>query len=204
VISAHLGNWEIAGLVPSLCYHHPSAYVARELNSKVLDRFLNKARTRFGNIIIDKKGALPKMVRLLHKGWLVGVLMDQGTNRTEGVECTFFGKEVYTTPVASLLARRYNYPVVPGYCSRDKDGMFSVVFKPPLKLVKTNNAEADMRTNTQLMNDAIEDCIRECPEQYFWFHKRWKRHYPHLYPEDLARKKRIRERRRQKRARAES
>jgi Kdo2-lipid IVA lauroyltransferase/acyltransferase len=138
------------------------------------------------------------MVRLLRKGWLVGVLIDQGTNRAEGVECTFFGKKVFTTPVAALLARRYDCPVVPGYCVRDRDGSLSIIFKPPLRLQKTNNAEADLLANTQFMNDAIEECIRECPDQWFWFHKRWKRHYPHLYPEDLARKRRKRERRREK------
>ena len=198
LISAHFGNWEMAGLVPKICFNHPSAFVARELSSKFLDRFLNKARTRFGNMIIDKKGALPKMVRLLHKGWLVGVLIDQGTNRAEGVECTFFGKKVFTTPVAALLARRYDYSVLPGYCARDKDGFLTINFMPPLTLQKTDNAEDDIQINTQMMNDAMEEGIRAYPDQWFWFHKRWKRHYPHLYPEDIERRKRKREKRERK------
>lgn len=198
VISAHLGNWEVAGLIPRICFDYSSAYVARELNSKFLDRWLNMARTRFGNVIIDKKGALPKMVRLLHKGWLVGVLMDQGTNRAEGVECTFFGKKVFTTPVAALLARRYDYSVLPALCERDKDGLLTVHFKPPLRLKKTDNAEADILANIQMMNDVLEEGIRARPDQWFWFHKRWKRHYPHLYPEDLARKRRKREQRKRR------
>ena len=29
----------------------------------------------------------------------------------------------------------------------------------------------------------LEAAIRGCPEQWFWFHKRWKRTNPDLYPE---------------------
>ena len=199
VISAHLGNWEVSGLMSSIYFKAQSAFVARELSSNFLDRWLNEARTRFGNVIIDKKGALPKMVRLLRKGWLVGVLIDQGTSRAEGVESTLFGKKVFTTPVAALLARRYGCPVIPVYCPRDGEGFLSITIKPPLMLRKTDDAEADLLANVQIMNDALEEGIRANPEQWFWFHKRWKKHYPQLYPEDLARKRRKRERRREKR-----
>ena len=47
------------------------------------------------------------------------------------------------------------------------------------------------------MTDSVENAVVEYPEQWFWVHKRWKRHHPELYPEDMARHER---RKRNKRA----
>jgi KDO2-lipid IV(A) lauroyltransferase len=65
----------------------------------------------------------------------------------------------------------------------------------PLPLVRTKDQRADIVTNTQVMMDAIERAIRAYPEQWFWFHKRWKHHHPELYPEDIERRQRRREKR---------
>jgi hypothetical protein len=45
------------------------------------------------------------------------------------------------------------------------------------------------------MVHVIEETVRAYPEQWFWFHKRWKRHYPELYAEDIKRKMRQRKKR---------
>jgi KDO2-lipid IV(A) lauroyltransferase len=58
---------------------------------------------------------------------------------------------------------------------------------------RTEGLRADLKTNTQIMTSAIEKAVSAYPEQWFWFHKRWKRHYPNLYPEDMARRQRRRE-----------
>ena len=199
IISAHMGNWEMGFLFTSLYAGTPMVGVARSLGSKTLNRWITSLRTRFGNIILDKAGALPGMVRTLRRGKELGLLIDQGTRRSEGVEVTFFGRTVTATPVAALLARRYGCPVLPFFCVRESDNRLTVMARPPLRLRKTDDARADLVANTQIMTDAIEDVVREYPAQWFWFHKRWKRHYPHLYPEDLARRRRRRAKRQTKR-----
>jgi KDO2-lipid IV(A) lauroyltransferase len=42
------------------------------------------------------------------------------------------------------------------------------------------------------MTDAIEKMVRKYPEQWFWVHKRWRKYYPHIYPEDIDRRRRRR------------
>ena len=196
LIAAHLGNWEMSAIFASCYLREPMAAVARPIKPKWLDQRLNRLRTRFGNMILDKNRALPKMIRILRQGRVLGILIDQGTTRSEGVDVTFFGRTVSATPAAALLAQRYGSSVLPAFCIRESNGSLVAHVAPPLTLQKTKDSQADLQANTQMMTDAIEKAVRANPDQWFWFHKRWKRYYPHLYPEDLARRKRRREKRR--------
>jgi len=194
MISAHIGNWEMCHLFLS-SYLQKSQVVVAQKQPVFIERIIHKLRTSTGNTIISKKGAMIKLVRTLRKGKMIGLLIDQGTSRREGVDVTFFGRNTYATHAASLLAARYNCPVLPVYCIRESDSELTVVVEPPLKLHKTDNVRRDLQINTQIMTDSVEKIIRLYPEQWLWFHKRWKRHYPELYPEDLARRRRRRDKR---------
>lgn len=195
LISAHIGNWEMAHQSIS-CYLQKSlVLVARELQSKAFDQWILKLRARFGNTIIYKEGALPDMTRTLRQGKVLGLLIDQETKRSEGVDVTFFDRTVSATPSAALLAIRCKSPVLPVFCIREADSRLTLVVDPPLTMKRTGGLRADLKTNTQIMTSAIERAVRAYPEQWFWFHKRWKRHYPNLYPEDMARRQRRREKR---------
>lgn len=196
MISAHLGNWEMSQLLVSCYLRKPIVLVARRIQSKMLDRWIHGLRVRFGSVVLDKKRALPKMARALHQGEVLGLLIDQGTKLSRGVEVSFFGRTTTATPAAAILARRYDSPVLPAFCVREADASLTMAVEPPLNLQKTEDPRADLKANTQLMASAIEKAVRAYPEQWFWFHKRWKRHYPHLYPEDLAKRQRRKEKRR--------
>jgi KDO2-lipid IV(A) lauroyltransferase len=195
MISAHIGNWEMSHLFVSI-YIQKSLLVVVQNQPVFIERIIHKLRTSTGNTIISKKGAMIKLVRILRKGKMIGLLIDQGTSRGEGVDVTFFGHKTNATYAASLLAARYNCPVLPVYCIREPDANLTVIVEPPLKLHKTDDVRADLQTNTQIMTDSVEKIVSLYPEQWLWFHKRWKRHYPELYPEDLARRQRQREKRR--------
>ena len=195
MISAHIGNWEMCHLFLS-SYLQKSQVVVAQNQPYIIERIIHKLRTSTGNTIISKKGAMIKLVRTLRKGKMIGLLIDQGTSRREGVDVTFLGRNTYATHAASLLAARYNCPVLPVYCIRESDAKLTVVVEPILRLHKTDDVRSDLRTNTQIMTDSVEKMVSLYPEQWLWFHKRWKRHYPELYPEDLARRQRQREKRR--------
>ena len=198
IISAHLGNWEMACLYARCYLQVPMAVVAKRLRFKIFNRWIVGLRTRFGITHLYKEGALSEMMQYLRQGQVLGILIDQGTKSSESVEVNFFGRSVMATPAAAMLALRCKSPVIPIFCVREKYSRFTIIIEPPLKLKRTKNLRADLKTNTQIMTDAIEKAIREYPEQWFWVHKRWKRHYPHLYPEYMARRRRYKARKRQK------
>jgi KDO2-lipid IV(A) lauroyltransferase len=198
MISAHLGNWEMTHLYGACLLQTVPVLVARKVQPDFLNRWINGFRTRFGSIILDKAGALPGLLRALRRGKVIGLLIDQGTLSTEGIDIEFFGKTAVATPAAAILARRFDSPVLPAFCVREGDGRLTFIVEPPLPLKKTEDRQADIKENTQIMNDALERTIRTFPDQWFWFHKRWKRHYPQLYPEDLAKRRRDKEKRRKR------
>jgi Kdo2-lipid IVA lauroyltransferase/acyltransferase len=189
LISAHMGNWEMSHVFASAYFNRPVALVARALDSKILDRWINVIRSKFGNRVWYKKGALSQMARTLRNGGIVGMLIDQETRDSEGCVATFFNHAVNVTPAAALLARRYDCPVLPVFCIRRNPGnQLVLVVEPPLELVKTGDRQADIAINTQKMIHAVEKIACDYPEQWFWVHKRWKRHHPEIYPEYMKKR----------------
>jgi Kdo2-lipid IVA lauroyltransferase/acyltransferase len=49
-----------------------------------------------------------------------------------------------------------------------------VRFEPPLQTIRTGNLTNDIRENTELYNKTLVRLIREHPDQWFWFHERWR------------------------------
>jgi len=192
IISAHLGNWEAASLFSPCYFGYPVTVVVRKIESGIINRWILKLRTRFGNSIIDKEGALPEMMQTLRSGKILAMMIDQGTTKSEGVELLFYGKKVTVTPAAAMLALRCKSPVLPVFCIREEDQKLAIIIEPPVQLVRTKDLRDDLKTNTQIMTDVIEKAVRKYPDQWLWLHKRWKRFYPDLYPEYIARRKRRR------------
>ena len=200
IVSAHLGNWEMALQYGCCIMQRPILGVAKKLRFAPLDRWVHNLRTQFGIKIIYKKGALPEMRQILRRSGVLTLMVDQ-SRRSEGIEVTFFGHKVTTTPAAAFLAIRCRCPVLPIFCIRDSSGQLTIEVKTPIEMKLTGNLRADVQTNTQIITDVVEKAVRKYPEQWFWVHKRWKKYYPHLYPEYQARRKRrkkLRVRRNQK------
>ncbi|MCK5195698.1 MAG: hypothetical protein KAQ71_17930, partial [Desulfobulbaceae bacterium] len=86
--------------------------------------------------------------------------------------------------------------------TRNEDGTYTINIEPPLALKRTDDLSADLKTNTQIMTDAIEKAVRKYPEQWFWVHRRWRKYYPHLYTEEIDWRRRSRDRKK-KRAQSE-
>ena len=194
LISAHLGNWEIVPLFWPFYFKIPLTVVVGQIRNRLINRWIHKIRTRIGGRVIYKKGAMPEMTRTLRQNKILVILVDQGTRSSQGVKVQFFNKFVTATPSAALLAMRCKSPVLPVFCTRNDRGTFTISIEPPLELKITDDLRADLKTNTQIIMDAIEKAVRQYPEQWFWVHKRWKKYYPHLYPEYMDKRRRRRER----------
>ena len=172
-IVAHFGNWELMTIAIPI-YLRPMQIVYRPLDSPVIDNMVEYVRTMQGNDLIPKGGSGKHIMELLKKNQIIGILSDQNVAAYEGVFVDFFGRPACTGVGLAVMSMRSGAPVVPAFMARQKSGKYKLILKPAVEVVCTDNYEADLWVNTQRFTKAVEDIVREYPDQWFWFHQRWK------------------------------
>jgi len=171
-ISAHLGNWEM--MASLMCSHgYPVAEIVREFDEPNLNKFVDDIRTKAKIKTIPKDRSANEIVNLIKEGWFVGLLIDQSP-RDNGAPVEFFSKPCWATIGPAYLYARTKAPVHPVYMIRNNDGSLLLEILPPLTMVNSGNLQEDILKNTQICQSAIENIIRKYPEQWLWFHHRWK------------------------------
>ncbi len=180
LLTAHIGNWELLPIIGFMA-GCPVNIVYRPLDSKPLDQFFIKTRTRFGAKLIITLHSMRKIMKALNQGEAVVLLMDQNMDWYDGVFTTFFGRRACTSKGLALLALKTGAPVLPVFLVRE-ESHFNAEFGPEIPLIKTNDKIRDVEDNTQQYNDVIEAFVRRYPDQWFWVHQRWKTKSYHLWP----------------------
>ncbi len=171
-IGAHLGNWEL--FAPALVrLGSRVAGVVRPLDNPALNAIVDAHRSAGGFTTLPKDNAGREMIRLLREGWHIGVLIDQSP-RENGVPATFFGQPCWATIAPVMIGQRAKAPVIAGCVARQPDGTYRLELGEPIEMVHTGDIHADIVVNTQKCQDAIEALVRKYPDQWLWFHRRWK------------------------------
>jgi Kdo2-lipid IVA lauroyltransferase/acyltransferase len=177
-LTAHLGGWEVGSFAHSV-YGHPLKIVIRELDNSYLNRMAEQYRTRYGNSTFSKSEFARGLISAMRAGETVGLLMDTNMTPPQGVFVPFFGIHACTAVGLARVALHTDAAVVPAFTIWDeKLGKYRVRFEPSLELVRTGDAEADAVANTALFTRAIEEQVRQHPDQWLWVHRRWKTRPP--------------------------
>ncbi|MBN2132611.1 MAG: lysophospholipid acyltransferase family protein [Sedimentisphaerales bacterium] len=177
MVTGHYGNFEILGYALAT-FGLESYSIARPIDNPYINRYLLGVRQRQGQIIIDKKGATEHMLRILASGYTLGFIADQNAGR-KGLFVDFFGRKASTYKSIGLLAMEYNLPIVVGYARRVDDRYrFRVGVSRVIRPEDWRDQDDPLRWITAEYTRAIEDFVREDPEQYWWIHRRWKTRPP--------------------------
>jgi KDO2-lipid IV(A) lauroyltransferase len=139
-----------------------------------LGRLMIDLRSRYGTEIIPKQRSMRKLLTSLRANKIIGIMLDQNVDWYEGAFVDFFGRPACTNKGLALVALKTGAPVVPIFSARAKDGRYRIIIDKEVDLIRTGDKLKDVEENTALFTSIIERHIREHPEQYFWFHKRWK------------------------------
>ena len=168
IVTGHLGNWEVAGAAVSSLGMPLAAVVKRQSNPR-FDRLLLDSRRALGIEPIymeDARGAMPDLVR---SGTAVALVADQDA-RSRGIFVPFLGRPASTFRGPARLSLATGAPLFFGAAIRDGDGYRAVV-EPVVSELSGADAEVDL---TSKWVARLESWVRRHPEQYFWFHRRWK------------------------------
>ncbi|MCM8757532.1 MAG: mitochondrial fission ELM1 family protein [Candidatus Omnitrophica bacterium] len=173
LLGIHMGNWEICFAVAgSLGFPF---YILAEEQTKffLLDKFLNRIRESKGiKVICAGKSNLRQVIRVLKENKILGMVADHGIK--EGIPLEFFGHITLTPSLAMRLALDLDAIVIPGYIIRKGILKHKIVLLAPLKVRDTSNLKEDLLYNLREVNRIVENCIKEYPEDYLWFYKRFK------------------------------
>ena len=99
------------------------------------------------------------------------MLVDQKFQK--GTPSLFFGRPCLTNPLLPKLARQFDAEVYPARCVRLPNGRYRLQLEPKLDLPRTGDGDIDVAASAQVLNDVVERWVRETPEQWMWFHRRW-------------------------------
>ena len=173
VFTAHLGAWELLSFALS-AFGYPMSFLVRRIDNSQVEQLVEKTRTRFGNLSIDKRAAARPVMRVLRQGGIVGILIDLNTQQHEGVFVDFFGIPASTTTSLAKLALRTDAAVIPFCMPWDEQRQrFLMRIDPPSEITRTGNEDQDVHRLTSLFTSVIEGYVRLYPDQWLWIHKRW-------------------------------
>ena len=179
VTTAHFGQWEIFPLAVA-AHFRPSSVLGRRLDSSVMDKILRANRSQFDVELIDKDGGAKDILKALKARRIVGILVDQNTAPKDGIKVQFFGKDVLHTPAASVLAQKTNALIINAFIYQKGENLNEICFEEPID-ISTFDKEDAVQKVTQMQCSACEEMVRARPEEYFWFHQRFKRFYENEY-----------------------
>lgn len=171
-VSAHLSNWELAGLaIARLGLPYASLYSPPA--NPWLDQMLLKSREALNCQLVDRNKSLRPMMAGLKANRSVALIMDRRTDT--GIEIPFFGQPKTSSSFAATLAQKFAVPLVPVWVQRDGDAAyFKVTFCRPLQPAEAAVTEeqkvADLTTQ---IHQCFEAWIADAPQAWLCTKRLW-------------------------------
>lgn len=165
----HMGNMEASLKAGEKCR---VVTVAKAQRNPYIDEFITESRKKLNMTLLKKsKQTSRELLEEIEKKNVVALFTD---HRDKGTTVEFFGEETISPTGVVNLALKHNLPLIIGYNVMHKDNTCTTYFTKELDLVRTNSFKNDIRVNTQLMMNTIEGIIKNHPNQWMWFHDRWR------------------------------
>lgn len=175
IMSAHWGAWEALARYLGLALGELNI-ISRPPTNPLMVRDFREIRRRYGHVLVHKRRAGFRMLRLLKDGGRIGILIDQRVRPKDGILEPFLGPLAWTSPLLAFLALKTGAPVVPVYCAPTPGGRYLLRVEPPIEPGTPGPEAASRLTRAYLAS--VEGVIRAQPELWMWMHRRWQRTAP--------------------------
>lgn len=165
-LTAHFGNWELLGAYFAKL-GVPINTIGREARNQNFHRYLAKLRERMGVTTLWRgdKNSLKEIYSVLESNGVLAALIDQDT-RVKSSFVPFFGMDARTPVTLVSIAKRLNSTIVSAFIAKI-DGQYKIFVN---EIPQEMSEEEILAT----FNQRLESLIRSNPEQWVWFHKRWR------------------------------
>ena len=165
--TGHFGKWEI--MSAWLGYSgYPCVAVAQRQKNRGADIFFREFREITGMKMIYRKSSLKNMYRILKENKILILASDQDAKQ-RGVFVNFFNKPASTPKGVARFQLETGSDIFFISCYVEHNGNHKLQIQPVVP-----EGERTVKSITQAFTTLLEKKVREFPEQYFWFHRRWK------------------------------
>ncbi len=168
--TGHFGSWEIFNILPSTVGLQLNILV-RRIDNPLIENYVDKIRTRFGTVTIDKRKINKQLFQILESGGCLGILADLNVQERGSVFVDFFGIPASTTTSIAKIALKTKASILPAFVVWE--GRKYVVYIEPEVVYDAVESEENIRQITQEITAKIEEYVRKYPDQWLWIHKRW-------------------------------
>jgi KDO2-lipid IV(A) lauroyltransferase len=167
VVTGHFGCWErLLHYISEIGYKGHG--VARPIEDPMLHEEVWKIREHTGVELLSRGDAARFILKALRGNFVVGLMPDQNSDESF---LPFFGRATGTALGPAVLSQRTGAPIVPAFCIRLGPGRYRTEVGTPIHVQE--GPEGSERAMGQF-NAILEGVIRRYPEQWLWFHDRWK------------------------------
>ncbi len=168
-LTAHLGNYELAGAVTSLL-GYPVSAVALPHRNRRINEFFNRRRKSVGIEVISTGAAVRTCFSSLQTGRILALLGDKDFSGS-GLKVRMFSRWVSIPRGAAFFALKTNAPIIPAFFVRADKYFYHLIFEKPII-----SGESGLTNERQLIQEYIvvlERYIKQYPGQWYAFGKYW-------------------------------
>ncbi len=174
LVTAHLGNWEIGGLMLAQVEQPIHVVLVPDMFSGV-ERVRRRLHAQAGvtEIPVDRT-FVPTLsvLRALDENAVVAMQGDRDFDNT-GVPVPFFGRQAYFPRGPLRVAMATGATVLPAFIVRMHDGRYRAIVEEPLEIDRTGDRDAALARNIARYVTVLERYVRAYPEQWYCFYPFW-------------------------------
>ncbi len=173
-LTPHLGCFEITAPTQALTFgpgHGPMTILYRPARQVWLKALLLNARDKpYLKAVPTNMEGVRQMLKALRRGEAVGLLPDQVPPEGMGIWSSMWGHPAYTMTLGARLAMQTGACIILAWGERLPNAKGYCIHVEPMQEVLAGDVDAVVLQ----INHAMEQLIRQCPEQYLWGYARFK------------------------------
>jgi len=169
-LTAHIGNWELGGVVTCMLGYKLYAIALPHANEKI-NEFFNQQRGLWGLEVIPTGAAVKRCYKLLREGERIMFLGDREFGDA-GKEFSLCGHRAIVPRGPAYFSRRTGSYIVPCFFVREDRDHYRLVFEEPISPYNGQRKKSEDELITEYLK-ILEKYIRMYPSQWYMFEKYW-------------------------------
>ena len=174
-LGAHFGSFALLGARLALEGYRFNVII-NEAHFPRMWKIINDYQKRLGQTpcpLNPITSSIKKSLNCLHRNEILYLVADE-QQRRRGMPVPFFGQTAFTAPGPAILSIKVNAPILPMFIVRENGMGRRLLIGSPISIERTFDEKKDIEMLIVQFTKAIEEIVRQYPNQWAWLNRRWK------------------------------